>query len=288
MEIKSSGFDLDRLRPLASLGVALLVAACSDSSSSATPMGYEIVTVSGSPLEAIAGDAVPLEVVEKLSDGSTSPLASGATVTWSGPKHVSALPYNSTAASPLPSPGADATAVWLENPGRTDRPADLTGVLFVLDAGQGGHGSITVKATVSGVSLDGDASATLAVSPTPPGDATRGATVYGASGANCATCHGATAAGSPRDPSGVTYHFDGASFDYPAPGLDTGPGNLAGDPAWNAALLAMAARSDIDNGGLTLRRPMPDFLRDTNLLTHAPPTTQDFADIYAFLKTQHP
>jgi hypothetical protein len=73
-------------------------------------------------------------------------------------------------------------------------------------------------------------------------------------------------------------------YPYPAPGLDAEPGNLASDPAWTAALLAMAARADMDNGGLVLRTPMPDWLTakaDGQLLT-----TQDFADIYAFLQTQ--
>ena len=61
---------------------------------------------------------------------------------------------------------------------------------------------------------------------------------------------------------------------------------LASDPAWNAELLAMAARADMDNGGLTLRQPMPCWLAMPNPATRQPLTTQDYADIYAFLKTQ--
>jgi hypothetical protein len=66
----------------------------------------------------------------------------------------------------------------------------------------------------------------------------------------------------------------------------TSPGNTAGDPAWNAALFAIAARAEVDNGGLTLRLPMPDWLTEPSSVTGAPLTTQDLADIYAFLKTR--
>jgi hypothetical protein len=51
-------------------------------------------------------------------------------------------------------------------------------------------------------------------------------------------------------------------------------------------LLAVAARSDMDNGGLELRTPMPDWLSDD--ATGALLSTQDFADIYAYLMTQPP
>jgi len=57
------------------------------------------------------------------------------------------------------------------------------------------------------------------------------------------------------------------------------------DPAWNAALFAIAARADMDNGGLTLRQPMPDWLV-TDGADQAPPSTQDLVHIYAFMKTQ--
>jgi hypothetical protein len=58
-----------------------------------------------------------------------------------------------------------------------------------------------------------------------------------------------------------------------------------GDPARNAALFAMSARADMDNGGLTLREPMPDWLV-THEANGNPPTTQDLVDICAFMKTQ--
>lgn len=48
----------------------------------------------------------------------------------------------------------------------------------------------------------------------------------------------------------------------------------------------MASRSDIDNGGVTLQVPMPDWLSVPNPTTAQRLSTQDFADVYAFLKTQ--
>jgi hypothetical protein len=85
---------------------------------------------------------------------------------------------------------------------------------------------------------------------------------------------------------GPPYVLDGQPYDYPAPGLNAEPGNVAGDPDWNAALLAFAARADVDNAGVALRVPMPDWLATPNPATGKPLTTQDFADIYAFLRTQ--
>jgi hypothetical protein len=76
------------------------------------------------------------------------------------------------------------------------------------------------------------------------------------------------------------------TYAYPAPGINAEPGNLASDPSWNAALLALAARADIDNRGVALRLPMPDWLASPDPATGHLLTTQDFADIYAFLKTQ--
>ena len=37
-------------------------------------------------------------------------------------------------------------------------------------------------------------------------------------------------------------------------------GNVAADPAWNAAMLAFASRSDMDDGAVALRAPMPGWL----------------------------
>jgi hypothetical protein len=78
----------------------------------------------------------------------------------------------------------------------------------------------------------------------------------------------------------------GGTYDFAAPGLNGEPGNLAGDPDYDAALLAVASRADMDNGGVALRFPMPDWLSQANPMTGQLLTTQDLADMYAFLKTQ--
>jgi hypothetical protein len=67
---------------------------------------------------------------------------------------------------------------------------------------------------------------------------------------------------------------------------EAGP-NVAADPAWNAALLGMAIQADIDNAGVALRPPMPDFFQATTDDAGTTLRAQDFADIYAWLKTQH-
>jgi hypothetical protein len=85
---------------------------------------------------------------------------------------------------------------------------------------------------------------------------------------------------------GTTYNLEGTNYPYRAPGLNAAPGNVAGDPTWNPALLAVAARSDMDNAGIALRAPMPDWLSRTSATSRQPPTTQDFADIFAYLATQ--
>lgn len=48
----------------------------------------------------------------------------------------------------------------------------------------------------------------------------------------------------------------------------------------------MAARADMDNGGLTLRVPMPSWLTTLDPAMEQPLTSQDYADVYAWLKTQ--
>jgi mono/diheme cytochrome c family protein len=140
-----------------------------------------------------------------------------------------------------------------------------------------------VTASIAG---GGNAFAVIDVAPAPTGDAGRGAVLYGESGANCARCHGATGHGTDPDDNGTTYTYDNAVYDFPAPGLNAEPGNLANDPSWNAALLGVAAASDVDNGGVTLRAPMPDYLVSTNDEHPQTLTAQDYADLYAFLQTQ--
>jgi mono/diheme cytochrome c family protein len=256
---------------------SLLLVGCGSSGSS----GLSIVASSGAELQGVAGDAIALKVEQGGAD-----LPSGATVTWSGATHVTALAPTSTAASPLPPPGAEPTAAFVDNPGRPDRNADLAGVLFILDPGTEASPALKITATVSG-SVSGTATVTIPVGPTPAGVASRGSTTYGSSGADCASCHGATAAGTPAQANG-TFLIEGVSYPYPAPGLNTASGNLGSDPTWNAALLAMASRADMDNGGLTLREPMTDWLATPDPATSQPLTTQDFADIYAFLAAQSP
>ncbi len=270
--------------------LALGACACSGSpaESPAAP-SLRIVSAGSAPLHAFAGDAVALKLVEVDGDGSVKDLPPGAKVAWTLPSVVTALDPESTAASPLPAAGAEPTAAWLANPGRPDRTDDLANVLFILDPGTVQNAVVEVSASVSGVAEVADAgtvTASLEVDPTPAGDWTRGATLYGVGGANCAECHGATGQGSPEGPGATSFTLGGASYDFPAPGLNAEPGNAAGDPAWNAALFAVAARADIDNGGLTLRAPMPDWLATPNPTTGKPLSTQDLADIYAFLKTQ--
>ncbi len=112
-------------------------------------------------------------------------------------------------------------------------------------------------------------------------------------------CHGAQAEGSPPVmvdggiflvDGGPIYSLFGGQYPYPAPGLNAttpegGSPNVAADPAWNAALLGMAAQGDMDNNGVALRQPMPDWLGRLNASAQ-PLSGKDFADIYAWLKTQ--
>lgn len=270
----------------------VLLPACGSSASTAPAASppLAIVTSAGAPAEAVAGDAIALKVAVVAADGSVQDLPASAKVDWALPDlptpTVTALPPESTAASPIPAFGDEPTAAWIDNPSRTDRPDDLTNVLFFLDPGTVQNGVVTVTATVRGATPSGTVTAQVNVNPTPAGDWNRGATLYGAAGANCASCHGASGHGSPDAPEAATYTMAGGTYPYPAPGLNAEPGNTAGDPAWNAALFAVAARADIDNGGIALRKPMADWISTPNPATGAPLTTQDFADIYAFLKTQ--
>jgi mono/diheme cytochrome c family protein len=256
-----------------------LLLGCSGCSGSGGTGDLSITASSGSALKAVAGDALALKV---LKDGDALP--AGATVTWSGVPTVAALDPSSTAASPLPAPGEAPTAAFITNPGRPDVATDLADVLFVLDPGTKAGGELSVTATVTGTAT-GTVTVSIPVGALPAGDATKGGVTYGANGANCAYCHGATAHGTDAGPD-MMYMYDNGTYAYPAPGLNTESGNLGSDPTWNAPLLAMAARADLDNGALTLRVPMPSWLTEPNPATGQPLTTQDYADIYAWLKTQ--
>jgi hypothetical protein len=273
-------------RSWAALGVVLF--GCSGSPGAASSPTLQIVTASGAPLSGVAGDAIALKVVLVEPDGTVGDLPSDAKVLWTAPFPVVTLPPDSIAASPLPVAGADPAGSWVENPTRPERAADLANTIFVFDPGIVQNGTLEVSAKVSGPSLDGGAGVTanIAIDPAPVGDWTRGATLYGASGANCAQCHGATGHGTPGPNADGTFTIAGMPYAFPAPGINVEPGNCASDPAWNAALFAVSARADMDNSGIALRLPMPDWLSTPNPATGAPLTTQDLADIFAFLKTQ--
>jgi mono/diheme cytochrome c family protein len=268
-----------------------LACGCGTAAPAPSAPELQIVTLSGAPLYAVAGDVVELKVVLVAADGTIQDLPSGTRVSWTSPPAVTALAPESADPSPLPAPGAQPTAAWISNPARKDEPAGLGDTLVVLDPGTVQNGTVQVSATVlgsaggAGGSPSGDVTATLLVDPTPAGNWTRGAVLYGTGGANCATCHGATGAGSPAQADG-TYAIEGETYPFPAPGLNAAPGNTAGDPAWDAALFAVASRVDVDNGGVGLRLPMPNWLTQPDIATGKLLTTQDLADIYAFLRTQ--
>jgi hypothetical protein len=247
-------------------------------SSSTESRDLTIVAASGS-LGAVAGDALALKVANGNAD-----LPADATITWSGAPTVTALAPAGTAPSPLPAPGDAPTAVFVENPWRPDIASEIADVLFFLDPGKSAGGEVTVTATVGG-SVTGTATISIPVGPTPAGDAAHGATLYGNSGVQCNYCHGDTGHGTDAGADGM-YSYNNGSYPYPAPGLNAESGNLAGDPTWNAALLAVASRADVRNTGLTLRLPMATWLAPPVVGGTTPLTTQDFADIYAFLETQ--
>ncbi len=247
------------------LWVALLAAGCGDDGSSAPFASYKIVPANGGALQATVGDAFRLSVVESLSDGTTKALASDATVAWSGPPVVTALPIGGTPAdSILPQPGATATAMWIQNPDHLTA-AQVAGVLYILDTGSAPSPSIGVTAVVTGGAAPaGQATATIPIAPFPAGEASRGQALYAA---NCASCHGAKG--------------EGGS----GPGLNSAPDNVAGDDGWTPQLLGLSARSNMDDQGVSLDLAMPKWLVISGA-SGQPLTTQNFSDVYAFLKTQ--
>ncbi len=280
-------FTVSTLYRTATWALAATAVACGSAASPASsPPALRIVATSGAPLEAVAGDAIPLTVVEVSEDGGLRPLPEEATVTWESPARIAVLPPGSPSANPIPAFGLQPTAAWIDNPYRPDRNENMKNVLFVLDPGVVQNATVPLKATVSGVASAGTVTASVIVDPTPLGDPARGSALYGSGGANCASCHGATGSGTLLVPGVTTYSYASGPSDVPSPGLNAEPGNAAGDPAWNAALFAVAARADMDNAGVALRLPMPDWLDGADPSTGHPLATQDFADIVAFLKTQ--
>jgi mono/diheme cytochrome c family protein len=235
-----------------------------------------VITSSTGALTAVAGDALALSVVEQSSSGSHA-LPAGALVTWTAPATVTALAPMATASNPLPPAGAEPTGTFIANPARTDITDDISGVLFVLDPGTSGSGMLEVSATVS-TDPGTPITASIAVSSTPTGDATRGQQSYLE---DCSNCHGATGDGTTVGSDGM-YNILGVEYSYPAPGLNHAA-NIAGSSTWSAALLAFASRADVSNKGVALRVPMPNWLGDLAQATQKPPTTQELADIYAYL-----
>jgi hypothetical protein len=251
-------------------------------------VGIEIVAsvASEGGLQGAPGDAIGLEVLYKLSTGGTSSVNSS-DVTWTGPTTVTAQnPNDAGPTSILPEAGAAPTAFFVNNPYRDSNDS----ILFITDPGTESSPTVTVTASVKG---HGSTSATVTVLPAPVGDAANGAKLFAMLHTPCAGCHGPTAAGSPAVDAGV-YQIPigpgGEFYPYPAPGLnntstDAGGPNLAADPTWSAGLLGMAAQADMDNNGVALRAPMPRFYEALDI-DGKPLGAQDFADIYAWLKTQ--
>jgi hypothetical protein len=255
----------------------------------ATVTGMQIVTMAGGAPSAAAGDAVRLKVVQTLSDGTTRDLPAGTQVTWTAPLTITAYaPDDAGSVGLLPDAGASPTGFFVKNPTRMER-TDYDGTLFVADPGTAANGKVTVTATVGDAGL----SVAIPVTATPTGDPAAGDTLFHDT-LNCAGCHGDKGQGSAPTTladGGVVYILQGMSYDYPAPGLnafqpDGGDPNLAADPAWNAALLGVAAQSDVDNLGVALRKPMPDWLGKTKGPDGGVLSAQDFAHIFAYLRTQ--
>jgi hypothetical protein len=255
----------------------------------------KIVTTNGAPLRGGPGDALNLQVVLLLADGGTVAVPAIQT-SWIAPETLVAQdPNDAGPSSVLPEAGVKATAFFVTNEYSGQYGP---GALFIVDPGGGSDAGVTVTASVSDA---GQVSAWISILPViDGGDPTRGQNLFQnmllADNLACSDCHGPTAAGSPPQDggeAGATYELpesNGDLYTYPAPGLnnrssDAGP-NLAADPSWSAALLGMAIQADIDNQGVALRGPMPDFFQAPTNDAGATLNSQDFADMYAWLKTQ--
>ncbi len=250
--------------------------------------GMRIVTTTGAALQGAPGAAIPLAVRAQMSDGTTMPVSPDQ-VTWLAPSTLVAEDPSAPGIKIVPEAGAQAIAFFVRNDFNDENP----GVLYLIDPGAGADTTLTVSASVADA---GEISATVIVLAALLGDAASGEALF-LHGPECGTCHGATGGGSPPAllpdggpvllDGGPAYSISGQLYPYPAPGLNNAPdsGNVASDPAWNAALLGMAAQADIDNRGVALRKPMPDWFGGTNG-SGGTLSAQDFADIYAWLKTQ--
>jgi hypothetical protein len=223
------------------------------------------------PTPVVPGAAMVLTVVIQNPDGTTSPLPTGANVTWTSPPTLVAFDPNDAGGAALPSLSPAPLAFFIENPFRPDR-SDYAGVMFVCQQGNTDTPNITVTAQVDGL---GTVTAYVPVRAPLVGDPDAGAAEYVAN--KCDQCHGDTGAGSPMNDAG-TYTMQGGTYPYPAPAINAGDGGAVNDPTWSAALYGLAGQGSVDNNGVALRKPMPDLL--------GPTTAQTYADIYAFMQTQ--
>ncbi len=246
------------------IGAALAALGCGGSSSESF-VGYQIVAAGGGSLNTVVGDAFRLSVVENLSDGSTQPLSPGATVTWSGPPTVTALPAGSSPAdSILPQPGDSPTAFWVDNPEHLT-PAQLAGVVYVLAAGTAAH--------------------PRSKCPPPSQPLRRPQAARPQPSRSERFPRAVLRAARPFTPP-IAPHATVLRGRESAPGLNNETDHLAGDPGWTPPMLGFAARSNMDNDGVSLAATMPRWLI-VNGAADKPLTTQDFSDMYAFLTTQH-
>jgi len=228
-----------------------------------------IVFTNDPPVLVVPGAAVELGVMILQPDGTTAPLPTGTKVTWTSPPTLVAADPNDAGNSMLPSDSP--IAFFVQNPYRTDR-SDYAGVMFVAQQGSTDSPNITVTADVDGF---GSVTAYVPVLDPLIGDPDAGAQAWVSF--MCTECHGPTGAGSPLNDAGM-YTLQSGMYPYPAPALNAGDGGDAVDPAWSAAFYSIAGQADIDNSGISLRLPMPDYLGQAN--------AQDFANIYAFMQTQ--
>ena len=247
-----------------------------------------IVSAYGTPLQGAPGDAIPLVVTLTLSDGTTQAVPSDQ-IRWLAPQTVVAEDPYDAGVEIVPEAGVQPTAFYVRNDLRGGSP----GTLFILDRGSVASPLVTVTARVPD---GGVVSASVAVLPAPSGDAAAGGDLF-QHVLMCNGCHGETAGGSPLAvlPDGGAFLLDGGpayliggqTYPFPAPGLNAAPGSghVAVDPAWSQAMFAVAAQSDMDNKGVALRLPMPMWAGGNNG-TGNPLNAQNFADIYAWLKTQ--
>ena len=250
--------------------------------------GLAIVSAYGTPLQGAPGDAIPLQVVLTLSDGSTRRALPGE-LTWIAPHTLVAEDPADAGGDIVPEAGTEPTAFYVRNDYRQEAP----GTLFILDRGTVSNPQVTVTVAVADA---GETSATVAILPAPVGDAAAGGNLF-QHVLLCNGCHGETAGGTPPYvfpdggaallDGGPAYLIQGSLWPYPAPGLNAAPGSghVAADPAWTEAMFAIAAQSDMDNAGVGLRQPMPMWAGGNNG-TGNPLNAQNFADIYAWLKTQ--